>query len=147
MAISCVRVINKSLKNHAIRVILHGRIGVEITISGREKGTCTLNQVLGRGGTSQGKGRSCYLGSQEHRHWKKSFCVESAVALVVGARGACQGVEETAERSRGGPQACQPLLGYVAPWSLSSLLRSSKEEVLGSFLRDPGVCYCHEEGA
>lgn len=128
---------------------MHGRIGVEITISGREKGTCTLNQVLGRGGTSQGKGRSCYLGSQEHRHWKKSFCVESAVALVAGARGACQGVEETVERSRVGPRLKPAASGvYVAPWSLSSLLRSSKEEVLGSsFLRDPGVCYCHEEGA
>ena len=40
-----------------------------------------MNQVLGRGGTSQGKGRSCYLGSQEHRHWKKSFCVESNLLL------------------------------------------------------------------
>lgn len=60
----------------------------------------------------------------------------------------CQGVEETVERSRTGPGSSQPPGLHAVPWSLSSLLSSSEEEVLGSsFLRDPGVCYCHEAGA
>lgn len=56
----------------------------------------------------------------------------------------CQEVEETVEAQA---QASHPGLRAV-PWSLSSFLSSSEEEVLGSsFLRDPGVCYCHEAGA